>query len=531
MALANAARRCTGSLVFHLQDGPVRLDASELVVRAEVVCSWLAARGIGPGDRVGLLGPNRPEWAVWAFGIWSAGAAVVPLQHPLRVRSTSALSERLESIIRAGGCSLVIADPTLASAVPMRLFRTWTEPARVRATPISSPGSDDPAVIQFTSGSTAAPKGALLTHGAVLAQIGALDGRVVYPSDVMLNWTPFFHDMGLFLLLVAPVLIGAESHVMPTKSFARDPSEWLRLVCEVQATYVAGPQSAWAAALSAAERRPEGIDLRSLEAAMFAAEGISPAFVASLASRGAKLGLSEGALATSYGLAEAVLAVTTSLRGHGIRVHRVDRDTLSREREARPPVGDTKFVASSGMPLPGTSLRIVRDEQVLEDDVEGEIQVRSISRMTGYVGGGPQPFSEEWLRTGDLGYLHDGELYVTGRAKDVLIAFGHNYHPEDFEWAAARHAGVRPGRCVAFVGTSSQRIVLLVEPSGAASDELATSVRRSVADAVGAAPGLVAVVTRGSIEKTTSGKLRRATMRSAFEQNLVSILGQAGSDA
>lgn len=528
-ALADAARCGPGSVVFHLADEPVRLGIDELAARAGVAGSWLADRGVGRGDRIGLLGPNRPEWAVWAFGIWSAGAALVPLQLPLRVRDRSAFADRVEAIARAGGCRLVVADPALKDAVPADLTVPWDEPPGATDHGLDPPGPADPAVIQFTSGSTAAPKGALLTHEAVLAQVRALGGRVVHPAETMVSWAPFFHDMGLFLCLVAPALLGCASHILPTERFARDPAEWLRLVGLTRATYTAGPQSAWAAAVKAAERRREPIDLRSLEAAMFAAEAVDPAFVREIQAWGAGAGLSEGALATSFGLAEAVLAVTTSLRGEGIAMHEIDREALSVDRVAREPVGEAKRIAGAGVPLPGTALRIVRDGAILDDRAEGEVQVRSVSRMSGYVGTtGSDPFDGDWLCTGDLGYLHEDQLYVTGRSKDVLIVLGHNYYPEDFEWAATRTAGVRPGRCAAFLDASGERIVLLVEPSdGAHAGSLARAVRHSVTDAVGTAPGLVAVVGQGTIEKTSSGKLRRATMRSAFQHGQIELHDQS----
>jgi fatty-acyl-CoA synthase len=138
--------------------------------------------------------------------------------------------------------------------------------------------------------------------------------------------------------------------------------------------------------------------------------------------------------------------------------------------------------------------------------------------MSGYLGDDvPDPFVDGWLRTGDMGYLAEGELYVSGRAKDIVIMAGQNYYPEDFEWAAGRVEGVRPGRCVAFVKPTTEDLVLLVEPAdGADPDSLRTVVKRSVADAIGVSPSEVAVLPRGTIEKTTSGKLRRSAMRDSY---------------
>ena len=162
--------------------------------------------------------------------------------------------------------------------------------------------------------------------------------------------------------------------------------------------------------------------------------------------------------------------------------------------------------------------RIAGPDGDLAEREVGEIVLRGPSLMSGYVGAGaPDPFVDGWLRTGDLGYLADGELFPVGRAKDMVIAMGHNYYAEDFEWAAGRVAGVRPGRSVAFTAPDSEQVVLLVEPSeNGDADLLRRDVRRAVADAVGVAPGEVVVLPPGTVEKTTSGKLRRAAMREAY---------------
>jgi fatty-acyl-CoA synthase len=506
-ALAEAAGRGVGALVFHLEDGPVELGAAELQERAGAAARRLAARGIGPGDRVGVLGPNRPEWAVWAYATWLAGAALVPLPIPLRVRDPEAFVERVTALVRAAGCRLVLADPRLAFAAPEELVQTWEEDGDAVAE-LPAPGPRDPAVIQFTSGSTATPKGAVIPHAAVLAQVRGMSA--LSPTDiaeeVFLGWAPLFHDLGLFLYLVTPIVVKTTGHLLPTERFARDPAEWLRLVGRTRSTVTVGPQSAWSAALSAARRRGEALDLSSVNLGWFAAETIDPAFVERLLEEAPSVRLAPEAIGATYGLAEAVMGVTTTPYGAGIRFH------------AAPGTG--RKVVSCGVPMEGMAVRIA----------DGEVQVGGASLMSGYLGDGPQPFVDGWLRTGDLGYLHDGELYVTGRARDLLIVMGHNYHPEDFEWAAGRVAGVREGRCAAFVDERAERVVLLVEARGGAEPAaLARAVRGRVGDAVGAAPDQVAVVPNGTIEKTTSGKIRRGAIRAAYERGEIAPQAVSGS--
>ncbi|MFL5515975.1 MAG: AMP-binding protein, partial [Gemmatimonadales bacterium] len=277
-ALLHTAGRGTGQLTFHLEDGPVRLSVAELAERAHAAARTLAARGVAPGDAVGVLGPNRPEWAVWAWATWMAGAALVPIQIPLRVRDPQAFGEQLRSLVDASGCRLVMADPRLLPALPRRVGVSWDESAPAHGADPAAPRPDDAAVIQFTSGSTAAPKGALITHRAVLAQMESLEAWfAVDPAEhVLLGWVPFFHDLGLFLYLVMPPVFGGSPHYLPTERFAADPAEWLRLLTAERATLTHFPASAIGAAIRAARRSSDRIDLSSMRGAVFAGEAVDP---------------------------------------------------------------------------------------------------------------------------------------------------------------------------------------------------------------------------------------------------------------
>jgi fatty-acyl-CoA synthase len=521
-----AAQRAT--LSFHLEDGQVSISGAELADRAMAGARVLAARGIGPGDAVGVLGPNRPEWAVWAWATWVAGATFVPLQIPLRVRDPEAFAEQVRSLIYAAGCRLVLADPRLVGIVGGDACLPWDEPGSPPGADPVLPGPDDPAVIQFTSGSTAAPKGALVSHRAVMAQMelidhwtpGSIGGRVV------VGWVPFFHDLGLFYYVVAPVVFGGDAHYLPTERFASDPVEWLRLVTATRANITVAPGSAIGAAVRSALKRSDPIDLSSLEFMRFAAEGVDPEFADQLREAAGRLKLPLKSLGSSYGLAEAVLGVTSASELHD---DRVDVEAMTRSGLALPATGDrVRRVVSAGRTGLTTEVRIVEADGAERREREiGEICVRGPSIMDRYVGAGaPDPFDEDgWLRTGDLGYLAEGELYVTGRIKDLMIVMGHNYYPEDFEWAAGRLDGVRAGRCVAFGSGDGEEVVLLVEPSGDSNGgELTAAVRHAVRDAVGVAPRRVVVLPPGSVEKTTSGKLRRSAMRSAYLRGDLPVL-------
>lgn len=518
-ALLATAARGSGEYVFHLEEGPVRLSCAELAERAQRAARSLLARGVEPGDTVGVLGPNRPEWVVSAFATWMAGAVLVPVQIPLRIRDPALFAEQLRRLVAAADCRCVLASPELAGALPEGQVTAWEEGGDESGDELRAPSPDDPAVIQFTSGSTAAPKGALLTHGAVRAQIEVLDRAYLRDDGTpreMLSWAPFFHDLGLFPNLVQVAFTGARSHQLPTERFARDPAEWLRLVERTRAALTVAPSAAFGSALRAAARRDERIDLGSLDVAYVTAEGVDPEVSRRMVESAERFGFRPDALGAAYGLAEAG-AVSFPHVGTGMRVDQVALDELTASGAVVPAGNSTsRPVVSCGAPL--MDVRIADDDGALADQRIGEIQVSGPALMSHYVGvDGPQPIIDGWLHTGDLGYLSDGELFVTGRAKDMVIAMGHNYYPEDFEWAAARADGVRPGRCVAFNRPGTEDVVVLVEATdGEKSGQLERAVSREIVNAVGIRPSAVVVLPPGAVQKTTSGKLRRAAMREAY---------------
>ena len=521
--LRAAAAEGVGAYVFHLEDGPISVASAELAERAERAARRLIAQGVEPGDTVGVLGPNRPEWLVAAHAIWMAGATLVPGQIPLRINDPDAFSEQQRRLVEAAGCRLVLADPLLLPFLPDGYGVEWGEGGEASGEEPAGPAAGDVAVIQFTSGSTAMPKGVLIGHDAVVAQLNLLYDHYYYEGvrHSTVSWAPFFHDLGLIASVVLPPFTRSTVELLPTELFARDPASWLRLIEATRGVGTLGPSTAFGSALRAARRRGERPDLSSLDVAHFAAEGVDPDVAMRLGEEGRDFGLRPEALGSTYGLAEAVLGVAYSAKGGGMRVDRISLDGLARAGEAVPSdTGATRAMVSCGRPV--MELRIAdADGAALPARRVGQILVRGRSLTSGYVGDSvPSPFDAEgWLHTGDMGYLADGELYVAGRAKDMLIVMGQNYYPEDFEWAAGRVEGVRPGRCMAFSRPDGgEGIALLVEPSDPAADSaaLAKTVTGAVRAAIGVAPDEVLVARRGALEKTTSGKLRHAAMRQAY---------------
>ncbi len=532
-ALAVAAEEGTVEFRFHLEDGLVAVHVAELAERALQAARRLTARGVEPGDTIGLLGPNRPEWLVWAHAIWRAGAVVAPMQIPLRIRDPEAYAEQLRNFVAAAGCRLVIADPQLAPLLPRDVTVAWEESGEQSGEEPPPPAPESTAVIQFTSGSTAAPKGVVLPHRAMTAQLTFIYEHYYagHPIGSTVSWAPFFHDLGLVVSVLLSTRSRSPIEVLPTEIFARDPAEWLRLLDRTRALGTLGPSSAFGAAIRAAERRGERLDLSSLLVAHFAAEGVDPAVVQRMTETGVRdFALPPEALGSTYGMAETVLGVSYSPFGGGMKIDRISLDQLAESGVAAPAdAGPAREMVSCGAPVMDVRIAGEGGDALPERGI-GEILVRGPSLMSGYLGeDAPDPFLPGgWMRTGDMGYLADGELYVTGRAKDIVIMTGQNYYPEDFEWAAGRVEGVRPGRCVAFARPDSDDLVLLVEPAGDADpQELRRAVRRSVANAIGVAPGEVLVLARGTIEKTTSGKLRRAAMRGAYAEGALTPVGAA----
>lgn len=281
---------------------------------------------------MGVLGPNRPEWIVWAFSIWVAGATLVPLQIPLRIRSPGAFREQLLRLVEVGGCKYVLTDPALAAMLPAGVAVPWDKTGGKSSDELRPPTSDSIAVIQSTSGSTAAPKGALLSHAAVMAQIDLLRHGYRYGDGsprTVLGWTPFFHDLGLFANLTQPAVTGSTTHHLPTERFARDPAEWLRLVEKTRVTMTVAPSAAFGSALRTVIRRRETADLSSLEIAYFAAEGIDPEVAQRMIDSAQRFGFHPEALGGSYGLAEAVMAVAYSLPGAGLNVDHISLPELA----------------------------------------------------------------------------------------------------------------------------------------------------------------------------------------------------------
>lgn len=502
-----------GTAHLHFPSLGTSLTIAELRERSAAAAGSLRRRGVGRGEVVGLLLPTSPDFLIAFFGISRAGGAVAPLPLPATAAAGPAHWARVGALLSAAGIRRVV------------LWEGWNTVA-VRAalgeavtvlTPSEGDGGtadtdpQDAALVQHTSGSTARPKGVVLSHGTVAAGIKAIvAGARMSPCDVACQWLPLFHDMGLVGLL-AFLASGMEVHVWPPASFVRRPDAWLRYFSAVGASLYTGPDFSFAhmrAALS--EQDVRALDLRRWRIAFDGGEPIDACGLDAFVRHFEPAGFRPETMYPVYGLAEATLAVSFPEPGERPRIDWVDRDRLAREGRVVPAERRAaRGVVCVGRALPGLELRI---EDAAEGEV-GEILVRGAS-----VAG------DGWLRTGDLGYLRDGRLYVTGRTKQMIIVNGTNYYPEDVEALAREADGLFRQRCVAFglADQGRERMALLAESLSGDAAGLADRLHRRVTAGLGLYAVDVHVVRKNTLRRTTSGKYQRLLMRDLLVQDRLS---------
>ncbi len=538
-ALADAARHPSGVTFVELSEKETFVPWREVHERARRAGAALASVGVAPGDRVAMVLRTEPAFLDAFFGAWMAGAVPVPLYPPVRLARMDEWIAATARMIAVSGARLVVS-----SGGARRLLGGALEVARpslgcvdAEALLGASPGAArevEPAalgLVQFSSGSTVDPKPVALTHGALADEADALVAATRPDAhDVLVSWLPLYHDMGL-----AGALLGAMSYpgplvLVPPEHFLARPALWLRAIARHSGTISAAPSFAYA---YAAERVRDadlaGLSLRSWRLALDGAETVSPEAARRFAARFANCGFDAGALVPVYGLAEATLAVTFARPGRKLVAHRIDPVRLARDGVVAP---GSREVASVGSPLPGVEVEL-RDEggrQVPEGRL-GRIFVRGPSLMREYLGdpaGTAAALDGGSLDTGDLGFVLDGELYVHGRAKDVVVVRGANHAPEEFETALAGVAGLRAGCAVAlgFVpedGAGEELLVLAERAHGRKADPgLAAEARRAVLEATGIAPHTVRILEPGTLPRTSSGKMRRReALRLYLEGKLV----------
>jgi fatty-acyl-CoA synthase len=491
---------------------------------------------------VAVLGPTSRALVTTIQAIYLAGGTLVSLPLPMRLGSIEEFVEQTRQRIANADAALVVVDRDLApflDPLPERativlLDDLAREGARTGATAWSRPPEDPErlAIVQFTSGSTAEPKGVMLPDRCIGANLDAIiAGAQITHADRAVSWLPLYHDMGLIGLLMAPMLHGFELVLGAPQDFLGRPDCWLEWISEFGGTITAGPNFSYALAARAL-RRAGDLDLSTWRLALNGAETVDPNAVESFCAAAAPFGFDTRAAYPVFGMAEATLAVTFPKVGAGMIVDAVDRHALEHDRRAVPPAAGAptetvRRLAMLGHPLEGFELRIVEPASgaVLDEREVGELELRSPSVTPGYYrneAATAATFDDGWLRTGDLAYLVGGQLVVCGRQKDVIIVGGRNVFPEDVERAAAAVEGVRAGNVIAF-GSDRRRgresIVVVAETKTDQLRKVHDSVVTKVRDAVGVPPIEVVLVRPGSLPKTSSGKLQRSLCRERYHDD------------
>jgi len=533
-----AARSGRGAITFLDGDDAQRVPWSELHDGARGMAAALQARGVGPGDHVALLGPTSRPLVTAIQATWLAGAAAMVLPLPMRMSSVEEFVEQTRARLTHGDAALLLIDEQLAPFVEARpgdpplvaLDDLGGDPAAFVAPQV------DPnrlAILQFTSGSTAEPKGVMLPHRTVCANLDAIIEVTGFTADGdrLLSWLPLYHDMGLVGMLTLPMSTGGDLFLAGPQDFMASPSRWVQWLSDHAATATAGPNFAWVLATRALQRL-DGLDLSALRVALNGAEPVDVEAMEALVAAGARHGLRPGALFPAFGMAEVCIAGSFPVPGQGLRTDTVDRRVLETERYAAP-VADpaatgTRRLARLGRPVPGLEMRIVDPETgVVRTEREvGELEIRGTSVTSGYYRRPDlteQASHDDWLRTGDLAYLVDGELVLCGRIKDVIIVGGRNVFPQDVERAVGAVEGVRAGNVVA-IGVEGrhgqEEVVVVAEVRPAEGEPVSATVRDQVAERVrssaGVAPREVVLVAAGTLPKTSSGKLQRSLCRDRY---------------
>lgn len=545
-------------IILLSETGEERIDYARLRRQAALVARRLRAAGLAARGTVALMLPTSAEYFFAYFGVLLAGGIPVPIYPPARLSQIEDHVRRHAGILANAEAKLLITVPearTLArllkagapglqSIVTVDELLGGAEQAGIDdGAPTAPIAAGDIAFIQYTSGSTGNPKGVVLTHANLLANIRAIGEAVgIDSSDVFVSWLPLYHDMGLISAWLASLYFGNPLVVMSPLAFLARPERWLLALHRYRGTLTAAPNFAYELCLKRlADEQLKGLDLGCVRLMANGAEPVSPDTLARFAARLAPCGLTAAALTPVYGLAEATVGLLVPPLGLGARIDRIDRRAFAASRRAQPAApgeGASLAYACCGVPLPGHQVRVV-DETGREvgERIEGRLEFKGPSATGGYYRNPDETqrlFHGDWLVTGDLAYIAEGQVYVTGRSKEVIIRGGRNLYPYGLEAALGKLPGVRKG-CVAVFGSpdahsGTERLVVLAETREAgepARAALTAEIRRVAFDVLGEAPDDIVLAAPHTVLKTSSGKIRRAACRELYAAGLLDAREQA----
>jgi fatty-acyl-CoA synthase len=537
LARIERAAATEGTITFVSGDTELGIPWAQLHDEAKAMAAVLQAEGIGPGSHVAVLAPTTRPTVTSIQAVWLTGATLVLLPLPMRMSSIEAFVEQTRARIGRADVTLLLIDAQLAEFLEPQPGDPPTlglDDLTARAEATGSAGYERPphdparlAFLQFTSGSTSEPKGVMIPEHSLLANLDAMTtaGRM-QDDDVFVSWLPLYHDMGLVGMLIIPMTTGKNLVLGAPQDFLGSPGRWMQWLSDHRGTVTAGPNFSWVLAARAL-RRMENLDLSPLRIALNGAEPIDPQTVHNFIDEAGRFGMRPGAVFPAFGMAEVCIGGTFPEPLTGLRTDAVDRRVLESERYAAPADPDapnTREFVRLGRALPGLDIRVVdpSDGRALKDREVGELEIRGTSVTPGYYKNDHATedlFRGEWLRTGDLAYLLDGELVLCGRIKDVIIIGGRNVFPEDIERVVGTVDGVRAGNVIAFgvdAGRGKEHVLVVAEARTEDQETLRKVVHSRAKEVAGAPPHDVVLVGPGTLPKTSSGKLQRSLCRTRY---------------
>ena len=541
-ALDFAAQQATGINIYSVRGELVEvLPYAALAKQARSLGGRLLALGLRPGDRVALAAESDGDFIRAFCACQYAGLAPAPLPLPAPFGGKDAYIAHVRRMLVTAGVRAAFAPPALSEwfaeagdGLDLVLTGSVGHLPDVQPTPLPSPDPEGLCYLQFSSGSTRFPLGVAVTQRALLANVGAIGrtgGLGVTASDRTVSWLPLYHDMGLVGMLLNSLAFQVTIDLLPTGAFVRRPALWLGLISKNRGTISYAPTFGYdLAARRAAASAPADLDLSYWRVAGLGGDMIRAEPLRGFAAAYQPFGFDARAFVASYGMAEATLALSLSPVGEGLRTDIAETDRLENRGQAGPPSSDgarTREFALCGRVLEGHQLEVrAPGGAVLAEREVGRIFARGPSLMKAYFGRPEETAdvlsADGWLDTGDLGYVLDGQVVITGRAKDLIIVNGRNIWPQDLEWTAeAEIPALRSGDVAVFSvhgDDAQERVVALVQcrtSDGAARESL----RAEVANLIRSRHGLEVHVTPTpphSLPQTSSGKLSRTRARNLY---------------
>lgn len=534
---------------------PTEYTFDALEREAQRRARYFLSLGLKKGDRLAMVVPDGEDFVLSFFGAIRAGLVPVPMYPPLALGKLDAYVETARRILITADAKVLLTNKKIApivwslvSKVPSLEQVDTVEKVREKAAALSgegldvSVGPDDTCFLQFTSGSTSDPKGVVVTHANLVANSKAImvDGLASNPEiDRGVSWLPLYHDMGLIGFVIAPLMTTVPVVFIPTLTFVKRPNVWMDTVSKYRGSITFGPNFAFGlAAKRASKKRVEALDLNCLRVVGCGAEPINAATMRSFVETFSPAGFDPNGIMPAYGMAEATLAIAFDRLDEPFETLVIDRDAYEERHEAIPTETEDENacieLVACGKTFPEHEIGIMSPEgELLAEGKVGEIVFSGPSVSAGYFRNEEatrRALVGKWLHTGDLGFIHAGQIYISGRMKDLIILNGRNYYPQSIEWEAESVDGTRRGNIVAFSvrGEATEDLVVVAETK-LADDERREALQKEIKDRLNQTLGVrassVELLPPGALPKTSSGKLQRAKTKRMFEEG---TLGKEG---